>query len=327
MTTIPKPYPTRKLGKNGPEVAAIGFGAMGLNAFYGKPTDDPQVVLAKTLELGSNFWDTADIYKDNEEELSKILATRRNEVFLATKFAVTPSGISGKPEYIREAIDRSLQRLGVDQVDLYYQHRIDPNTPIEDSMGALSDLVKQGKIKYIGLSECSAQTLRRACKVHHVAAVQVEYSPWTLDIENNGLLEACRELGVAIVAYSPLGRGFLAGRFKSAEDFDGDDWRRTNPRFAGENFQKNLDLVKELERFAAAKGCTSGQLCLAWILAQGEDFIPIPGTTSVKNLEQNLASVSVTITKEDNEAIREVLKKIPVIGTRYPEAGMAGLNQ
>jgi len=326
-THIPTPLPKRKLGKNGPEVSAIGLGCMGLSAFYGKPTDDPQKVLAKSIELGCTFWDTADIYNDNEIELSKILKDRKKEVFLATKFAITPQGPNGKPEYVKSSIAKSLGRLGLNSVELYYMHRMDPNTPIEETMTALKELINEGKIKYIGLSECSAETLRRAHKIHPISALQIEYSPWTLDIETNGVLDACRELGISIVAYSPLGRGFLAGKFKSPEDFDKDDWRRQNPRFMGENFQKNLDIVKEIERVAAKKNCTAGQLCLAWVLYQGEDFIPIPGTTSIKNLESNLASLSVKLTKEDDQEIRSIINKIPAEGTRYAAQAMNGLNK
>lgn len=317
----------RKLGKNGPEVSSIGLGCMGLDAFYKKQQDDSQAVLLKSLELGCTFWDTADIYMDNEITLSHVLKTRRNDVFLATKFAFTKDGPCGKPEYVRSSIEKSLGRLGVSNVDLYYMHRMDPNTPIEETMKALSDLVSEGKIKYIGLSECSAETLRRAYKVHPVAAVQVEYSPWTLDIETNGLLAACRELGVAIVAYSPLGRGFLTGKYKSIDDLDADDWRRANPRFQGDNFQKNLELVKSIEKIAEKKGCSAAQLCLAWVMYQGDDFIPIPGTTSIKNLESNLNSLKVKITPEDDQEIRKIVNSIKIEGDRYPESSMKMLNK
>jgi len=317
----------RQLGKNGPLVSAIGLGCMGLSAFYGKRVDDPQKVFERSLEVGCNFFDTADIYGDNEVTLSSFLKTRRNDVFLCTKFAITKDGPNGKPEYVREACERSLNRLGVTQIDLYYMHRMDPNTPIEDTMNALVQLKNEGKIKYIGLSECSAETLRRACKVHHVAAVQMEYSPWTLDMETNGLLDACRELGVAIVAYSPLGRGFLTGKYKSIDDLDADDWRRTNPRFQGENFQKNLDVVKEIEKIAEKKGVTSAQLCLAWVLAQGDDFIPIPGTTSIKNLEQNMGALKIKLDKSDVDEIRKAVSAIDIAGERYIAPMMKMLNK
>jgi len=319
--------PTRQLGKDGPMVSSIGLGCMGLSAAYGKPVDDPIKVLEKSIDSGCTFFDTADIYMDNEELLAKVLKDRRKEVFLCSKFGITSTGVRGDAGYVREACERSLKRLGVDCIDLFYMHRMDPKTPIEDTMGELSKLVKEGKIKHIGLSECSADTLRRACKVHHVAAVQMEYSPWTLDMEHNGLGDACKELGVAIVAYSPVGRGFLTGRYKSPEDFDADDWRRTNPRFQGENFQKNLKIVSELERIAAKKNCTAAQLCLAWVMHQGDHIIPIPGTTSLKNLESNLASLKVQITKEDDDEIRKVMADIPAVGTRYPDSMMTSLNQ
>jgi len=328
MTTqIPQPLPTRKLGKNGPQVSAIGLGCMGMSAFYGKSVDDPHKVLDRSLELGCNFWDTADIYGDNEEMLAKTLKDRRKDVFLCTKFAVTPQGLNGTPEYVKQACEKSLKRLGVDHIDLYYMHRIDPNTPIEVTMHALAELKKAGKIRHIGLSECSGETLRKACKVEHVDAVQIEYSPWTLDIETNGFLEAARELGVAIVAYSPLGRGFLTGRYKTIEDLDKDDWRRTNPRFQGDNFQKNLNIVREIEKQAKEKGCSAAQLCLAWVMAQGDDIIPIPGTTSIKNLESNLASLSIKLTKDDLHKIREIINTIPIEGERYETKFMGTLNK
>lgn len=327
MAHVPKPFPTRALGRNGPLVSAIGLGCMGLSAFYSNRIDDPQKVLAKSLELGCNFWDTADIYMDNEIELSKILKDRKKEVFLATKFANTPNGPNGKPEYVFEALDRSLSRLQLPSFELYYMHRMDTSTPIEDTMNAIVKKLKEGKYKYIGLSECSAETLRRAHKIHPISCVQMEYSPWTLDIENNGVLATCRELGIAIVAYSPLGRGFLTGKYKKFEDLAEDDWRRQNPRFQGENFQKNLDIVKEFERIASKKGCTTSQLVLAWVLFQGDDIIPIPGTTSIKNLEENLAAAAVKLTKEDDQEIRSVINKIGVSGNRYPDNLMSRLNK
>eukprot|EP01114_Cavostelium_apophysatum_P009817 TRINITY_DN230_c0_g1_i1.p1 TRINITY_DN230_c0_g1~~TRINITY_DN230_c0_g1_i1.p1 ORF type:complete len:346 (+),score=74.31 TRINITY_DN230_c0_g1_i1:56-1039(+) len=327
MSSPSTSLPTRALGKNGPQVSAIGLGCMGMSAFYGAKQDDPNKVLAHSLEIGCNFWDTADIYMDNEELLSSILKERRNEVFLCTKFGFTQNGPSGTPEYVRSACEKSLKRLGVQTIDLYYMHRMDPKTPIEDTIRAMAELVKEGKVKHLGLSECSAETLRRAHKVHPIAAVQIEYSPWTTDHETNGVFAACRELGIAIVAYSPLGRGFLAGKFKKPEDLDADDWRRTNPRFQGENFQKNLQIVEQIEKVAKKKGCTAAQLCLAWVLAQGDDIIPIPGTTSIKNLDSNIASLKVKLDKEDLAEIRKIIDSVPVVGTRYPESSMAMLDK
>jgi len=324
---VPHPFPTRNLGKNGPPVSAIGLGCMGMSFAYSGAQDDPHKVLEESLRLGCSFWDTADIYGDNEELLAKTLKDRRKEVFLCSKFANTPQGPNGKPEYVRSACEKSLHRLGVDHIDLYYMHRMDPNTPIEDTMNALVELKNEGKIKHIGLSECSAETLRRAHKIHPIAAVQIEFSPWTLDIEENGVLSTCRELGITIVAYSPLGRGFLTGKYKSIDDLAADDRRRFFPRFQGENFKKNLDLVAEIEKLAHHKGCSPAQLCLAWVLAQGEDFIPIPGTTSVKNLESNLASVDVKLTKDDLDQVRSIINKIPAEGTRYPTGMMSSLNK
>ncbi|PKK64122.1 Aldo/keto reductase [Rhizophagus irregularis] len=233
----------------------------------------------------------------------------------------------GKPEYVRQACENSLKRLGVDYIDLYYQHRVDPNTPIEDTVGALAELVKEGKIKYIGLSECSAKTLRRAYKVHPIAAVQMEYSPWTLDIEKNGMLEACRELGVTIVAYSPLGRGFLTGKFKSIDDFEPNDYRRTVPRFQGENFNKNLELVKKFNEFAIKKGVTAGQLCLSWVLAQGDDFVTIPGTKRVKYLEENFEAGKIQLSPEEISEVRKIIDSIEIVGDRSNERILKHLDK
>ena len=329
--------PTRQLGKNGPQVSAIGFGAMGLSAGYGKPASDEERfnVLDRVIQLGSTYIDSADIYADNEDLLGKYFKKypqQRAKVFLATKFAVafgadgTPS-VRGDAQYIREANAKSLKRLGVDSVDLYYAHRIDKTVPIEETMGALKALVQAGKIKYIGLSECSSDTLRRACAVHHVAAVQIEYSPFSLEIESDqiGLLKTCRELGVAIVCYSPLGRGVLTGQIKSPDDFEEGDFRRMCPRFSEENFPKNLELVDTLTAMAKKKGCTPGQLTLAWILAQGDDFIPIPGTTKVKNLEENVAAAQVKLSAGEVAEIRRACEQADVAGGRYPEAFSAHL--
>ncbi|CAG8779346.1 6186_t:CDS:2, partial [Racocetra fulgida] len=264
----------------------------------------------------------------NEILLSKVLKDRHNEVFLCTKFGYVRTedgkfvGVNGKPEYVHEECEKSLQRLGVDYIDLYYQHRVDPNVPIEDTVKAMAELVEKGKVKYLGLSECSANTLRRACKVHPIAAVQVEYSPWSLDIEENGLKKACEELGVTIVAYCPLGRGLLSGKYKSPEDFEPGDFRRTQPRFVGENFAKNLELVKEIEKLAKKKGVTASQLCLAWILAQGENIVTIPGTKKVKYLEENIQATSVNLTFEELSEIRKIINSIEIAGGRDHESAL-----
>ncbi|TPX32134.1 hypothetical protein SmJEL517_g04727 [Synchytrium microbalum] len=333
--TVSNTVTTATLGKGGPVVNRLGFGAMGMSQSYGAFDDEESIaVLNRAIDLGCNFFDTSDVYGfgANEKLLSKVLKTRRNEIFLCSKFAFqrTDTGITinGTPEYVKKACAASLERLGIDSIDLYYQHRVDPNTPIEDTMKALKDLVEEGKIKHIGLSECSAETLRKAYVIHPVAAVQVEFSPWTLDIETNGLLDACRELGVSIVAYSPLGRGFLTGRFKSIDDFEEGDNRRNHPRFQGENFQKNLEIVQKIEELAEKKKTTPSALCLAWVLAQGEDFITIPGTKRVKYLEENLKALDVTITNEDDKAIRDIVASLGgASGNRYPEAMMAALNK
>ncbi|PKC67533.1 aldo/keto reductase [Rhizophagus irregularis] len=325
----------RELGKTGVKISAIGLGCMGMSTFG--PSDEKEniKVLNRSIELGSNFWDTSDMYGmgANEILLSKVLKDRRNEVFLCTKFGIVRGpngefkGVSGKPEYVRQACENSLKRLGVDYIDLYYLHRMDPDTPIEDTVGALAELVKEGKIKYIGLSECSAETLRRACKVHPIAAVQMEYSPWTLDIETNGVIEACRELGVTIVAYSPLGRGFLTGKLKSIDDFDKSDYRRLIPRFQGENFNKNLEIVHKFNEFADKKGVTSGQLCLAWVLAQGDNIVAIPGTRKIKYLEENVEAEKIHLSSEELSEIRNIINSIEVIGDRYDEIFMKVRNQ
>ncbi|PKC13138.1 aldo/keto reductase [Rhizophagus irregularis] len=321
----------RELGKTGVKISAIGLGCMGMSEFYGSADEQENInVLNRAIDLGSTFWDTSDIYGNgaNEILLSKVLKDKRDKVFLCTKFGSLRNsngaflGVSGKPEYVRQACEKSLKRLGVDYIDLYYQHRMDPNTPIEDTVGALAELVKEGKVKYIGLSECSAETLRRAHKVHPIAAIQMEYSPWTLDIEKNGIMEACRELGVTIVAYSPLGRGFLTGKYKSIDDFEPDDFRRAVPRFQGENFNKNLEIVRKFEEFANKKGVTPSQLCLAWVLAQGDNIVAIPGTRKIKYLEENFEAAKIHLTPEELSEIRQIINSIEIIGARYQEEHM-----
>eukprot|EP00026_Physarum_polycephalum_P011275 Phypoly_transcript_11482.p1 GENE.Phypoly_transcript_11482~~Phypoly_transcript_11482.p1 ORF type:complete len:333 (+),score=51.53 Phypoly_transcript_11482:163-1161(+) len=325
----------RALGKNGPRVPALGLGCMGMSEFYG-PSDETNniAVLKRAIELGCTFWDTADMYGSgkNEELLAKVLKTDRSKVFLCTKFGNVRGpngeflGISGKPEYVREACEKSLKRLGVDYIDLYYQHRVDPTVPIEDTVRTMAQLVKEGKVKYLGISECSAETLRRAHAVHPISAIQMEYSPWALDIEENGVLATARELGIAIVAYSPLGRGFLSGQIKTLDDLDANDSRRMFPRFQGENFAKNIELVERFKELASKKGVTPSQYVLAWVLAQGEDFFAIPGTRNLKYLEENLGAAKVTISAEENQEIRKVIQSCSIAGLRYPELWMKSLG-
>ena len=329
---------TRQLGKNGPQVSAIGLGCMGMTDFYttGTDTREATATLHRALELGVNLLDTADMYgpHTNEELIGKAIAGKRDQVFLASKFGIvrdpanpTARGVNGRPEYIRQSIDGSLKRLGVDTLDLYYQHRIDPQVAIEETVGAMAELVSAGKVRYLGLSEASVATLERAHRVHPISALQSEYSLWSRDQEENGCLAACRRLGVAFVPYSPLGRGFLTGALKSPDDFAADDYRRFSPRFQGENFAKNLLLVQQVQALAAEKGVTAGQLALAWVLAQGDYLIPIPGTKQRKYLEENVAALQVRLNAEELQALEAVFAVNATAGLRYPEEVMKLLDR
>lgn len=327
---------TRRLGQQGIEVSAIGLGCMGMSEFYGACDDAESIAtIHRALELGVTLLDTADIYgpHTNEELVGRVIRDRRDRVFLATKFGIVrdpndPSkrGVSGRPDYVRTCCEASLRRLGVDVIDLYYQHRVDPTTPIEETVGAMAELVKAGKVRYLGLSEASAKTLTRACAVHPITALQTEYSLWSRDPETE-ILAACRRLRVSFVAYSPLGRGFLTGAIQKPEDFTEDDYRRFNPRFQGENFSKNLSLVAKIKALAEKKGCRPSQLALAWVLAQGEDIVPIPGTKRRRYLQENVAAVDISLTDAELAGINAVFPVDAAAGSRYPEEMMRLADQ
>ncbi len=323
----------RTLGPDGPEVSAIGLGCMGMSAFYGA-TDEPESVrtIQRALDLGCNFLDTSDMYgpHTNEELVGRAIAGRRGEVFLATKFGIRLEpgdaprrSVDGSPAYVRAACEASLERLGVDRIDLYYQHRVDPSTPIEETVGAMAELVAEGKVGHLGLSEASAETIRTAHAVHPITAVQTEYSLWTRDVED-AILPTLNELGIALVAYSPLGRGFLSGRFTSPDELDEGDFRRYGPRFTGENLTRNLALAERVKELAAEKGITAGQLALAWVLHRGEHIVPIPGTKRVSYLEENLAAADIVLSDEEVEHIAEAVPA--AAGDRYDEVGMRSVN-
>ena len=326
-----------QLGRNGPEVPALGFGCMGLSDFYttNRPDESAAIdIIRRALDSGIRFLDTADMYGPwtNEVLVGKAIAGRRQHAFVATKFGIMRNergerlGISGRPEYVRSSCDASLQRLGIEQIDLYFQHRVDPNVPIEDTVGAMADLVRAGKVRYLGLSEASTDTIRRAHAIHPITAVESEFSLWTRDPEAS-VLPLCRKLGIGFVAYSPLGRGFLSGRFTDQNEFDEKDFRRHSPRFQQENLQRNLGLVERLKRIAAEKECTAAQLALAWVLAQGRDIVPIPGTTNPDRLRENVAALDIELDAATIQRIDAAMPLGAAAGARYDEAGMRAVNR
>jgi len=325
----------RKLGRNGPMVSVMGLGCMGMSDFYGHRDDQESIAtIHRALDLGVNLLDTADVYGPftNEELVGRAIRGRRDQVFLATKFGIVRGadpnvrGVNGRPEYVRAACEASLRRLGVDVIDLYYQHRVDLDTPIEDTVGAMADLVREGKVRFLGLSEAGPKTIRRAHAAHPITALQTEYSLWSRDPEDE-VLPTCRELGIGFVAYSPLGRGFLTGQIKRFEDLAADDYRRHSPRFQGDNFQRNIELVRRIEAIAAEKRCRPSQLALAWVLAQGEDIVPIFGTKRRAYLEENLAALNVELTARDLKRISEVAPHGVAAGARFSEAMMGLVNR
>ena len=325
----------RKLGRDGPDVSAIGLGCMGMSEFYGGGREQESIAtIHHALDRGVTFLDTADMYGvgKNEELVGRAIRERRGDVFLATKFANVRGpngeflGVRGDPEYVRSACEASLQRLGVETIDLYYQHRVDPEVPIEETVGAMARLKEEGKVRFLGLSEAAPQTIRKAHSTHPIAAMQTELSLWSRDAEAE-VLPTCRELGIGYVAYSPLGRGFLSGRFKSPADFPEGDFRKNHPRFQGENFEKNIALVREVEAMAQDKGCTAAQLALAWVLAQGDDVVPIPGTKHVRYLDENIGALEVELSRDDLDRLDAILPPGAAAGDRYHERGMATVNR